>query len=89
MSRKGQDSFGEGGSVFRVPPYHYIHVQDQTSNVTRVEVGPLTFVSISLLSFIQKDIMFCLLSLNLFSIFVIYIFRSEKTMRKWLQDQQK
>ena len=45
MSRKGQDSFGEGGSVFRVPPYHYIHVQDQTSNVTRVEVGPLTFVS--------------------------------------------
>ena len=45
MSRKGQESFGEGGSVFRVPPYHYIHVQDQTSNVTRVEVGPLTFVS--------------------------------------------
>ena len=46
MSRKGQESFGEGGSVFRVPPYHYIHVQDQTLNVTRVEVGPLTFVSI-------------------------------------------
>ena len=56
MSRKGQDSFGEGGSVFRVPPYHYIHVQDQTSNVTRVEVGPLTFVSISLLSIIKTDI---------------------------------
>ena len=48
MSRKGQESWqaaGEGGSVFRVPPYHYIHVQDQTANVTRVEVGPLTFVS--------------------------------------------
>ena len=56
MSRKGQDSFGEGGSVFRVPPYHYIHVQDQTSNVTRVEVGPLTFVSILLLSIMKTDI---------------------------------
>ena len=50
MSRKGQsDSWAEGGgsssSVFRVPPYHYIHVQDQTTNVTRIEIGPLTFVS--------------------------------------------
>ena len=23
-------------SVFRIPPYHYIHVLDQTSNVTRI-----------------------------------------------------
>ena len=32
------------GSVFRIPPYHYIHVLDQTSNVTRVELGPNTFI---------------------------------------------
>lgn len=31
-------------SVFRIPPYHYIHVLDQTSNVTRLEIGPQTFV---------------------------------------------
>ena len=31
-------------SVYRVPPYHYLHVLDQTSNVTRLEVGPQTFV---------------------------------------------
>ena len=31
-------------SVFRIPPYHYIHVLDQTTNVTRLEVGPATFV---------------------------------------------
>jgi len=31
-------------SVFRIPPYHYIHVLDQTSNVTRLETGPQTFV---------------------------------------------
>ena len=32
------------GSVFRVPPYYYLHVLDQTTNVTRVESGPLTFI---------------------------------------------
>lgn len=31
-------------SVVRIPPYHYIHVLDQTTNVTRIEVGPQTFV---------------------------------------------
>merc|ERR1711892_915527 len=31
-------------SVFRIPPYHYLHVLDQTSNVTRLEVGPQIFV---------------------------------------------
>ena len=30
--------------MYRVPPYHYLHVLDQTSNVTRLEVGPITFV---------------------------------------------
>ena len=31
-------------SVIRIPPYHYIHVLDQTTNVTRLEVGPAPFV---------------------------------------------
>lgn len=31
-------------SVFRIPPYHYLHVLDQTTNVTRLETGPQTFV---------------------------------------------
>ena len=31
-------------AVYRVPPYHYLHVLDQTTNVTRVEIGPQTFV---------------------------------------------
>ena len=30
--------------VFRIPPYHYIHVLDQNQNVTRLEIGPKTFV---------------------------------------------
>ena len=37
----GQDS---EGSVFRIPPHHYLHVLDKTTNVTRVEVGPKTFI---------------------------------------------
>uniref|UniRef100_A0A646QDD3 Major vault protein n=1 Tax=Hemiscolopendra marginata TaxID=943146 RepID=A0A646QDD3_9MYRI len=31
-------------SIFRIPPYYYIHVLDQTTNVTRVEIGPKTFI---------------------------------------------
>ncbi|XP_009467086.1 PREDICTED: major vault protein, partial [Nipponia nippon] len=30
--------------VIRIPPYHYVHVLDLNSNVTRVEVGPQTYV---------------------------------------------
>jgi len=30
-------------AVIRIKPYHYIHVLDNNSNVTRVEVGPQTF----------------------------------------------
>ena len=37
----GQDS---EASVYRIPPYHYLHVLDKTTNVTRVEVGPKTFI---------------------------------------------
>jgi len=31
-------------SLVRIPPYHYLHVLDQNSNVTRLEIGPKTFV---------------------------------------------
>lgn len=30
-------------AVIRIKPYHYIHILDNNSNVTRVEVGPQTF----------------------------------------------
>ena len=30
--------------MFRIPPHHYRHVLDQTTNVTRLEIGPQTFV---------------------------------------------
>lgn len=31
-------------SIYRIPPYFYLHVLDQTTNVTRVETGPKTYV---------------------------------------------
>ncbi|XP_028908172.1 major vault protein [Ornithorhynchus anatinus] len=31
-------------SIIRIPPYHFIHVLDQNSNVSRVEVGPQTYI---------------------------------------------
>ncbi|XP_044186119.1 major vault protein-like isoform X2 [Thunnus albacares] len=31
-------------SIIQIPPYHYIHVLDQNTNVTRVEIGPLTYI---------------------------------------------
>jgi major vault protein len=34
----------DSNQVFRIPPYHYIHVLDLNQNVTRLEIGPKTFV---------------------------------------------
>jgi major vault protein len=31
-------------SLFRIPPYFYLHVLDQNTNVTRLEIGPLTYI---------------------------------------------
>lgn len=31
-------------SLYRIPPYYYLHVLDQNTNVTRLEVGPQTFI---------------------------------------------
>ena len=40
----GFDAGDASGSLYRLQPYAYLHVHDQTSNVTRVEVGPQTFI---------------------------------------------
>ena len=34
----------EGKSIYRIPPYYYLHVLDQNSNVTKLEVGPKTYI---------------------------------------------
>ncbi|XP_069136058.1 major vault protein-like [Argopecten irradians] len=39
-SRRG----GEELSLFRIPPYYYLHVLDQNLNVTRLEIGPQTYI---------------------------------------------
>lgn len=31
-------------SIIRIPPYYYIHVLDQNSNISRVETGPKTYI---------------------------------------------
>ncbi|XP_013774778.1 major vault protein-like isoform X1 [Limulus polyphemus] len=31
-------------SIYHIPPYYYLHVLDQTTNVTRVEVGPQNYI---------------------------------------------
>ncbi|CAF3612282.1 unnamed protein product, partial [Adineta steineri] len=35
---------GKHMNVYRIAPFYYIHVLDQNTNVTRLEVGPKTFV---------------------------------------------
>lgn len=47
MDRRGRDqskSSSTEDSVYRIAPYFYLHVLDQNSNVTRVEIGPKTYV---------------------------------------------
>ena len=43
-TRQSPPSGSEEGSIFRIPPYYYLHVFDQTTNVTKVELGPKTFI---------------------------------------------
>ncbi|XP_063396183.1 major vault protein-like [Mytilus trossulus] len=30
--------------IYRIPPYYYLHVLDQNLNITRLEIGPQTFI---------------------------------------------
>uniref|UniRef100_A0A0B7A6U1 Major vault protein n=3 Tax=Arion vulgaris TaxID=1028688 RepID=A0A0B7A6U1_9EUPU len=34
----------DDNAIFRIPPYYYIHVLDQNTNVTRIQIGPQTFI---------------------------------------------
>ena len=40
MSKKDVES----KSIFRIPPYYYLHVLDQNTNVTKMEIGPKTYI---------------------------------------------
>ncbi|KAL5016265.1 hypothetical protein ScPMuIL_005854 [Solemya velum] len=31
-------------AIYRIPPYYYVHVLDQNINVTRLEIGPKTYI---------------------------------------------
>ena len=35
---------GGDDSIVRIPPYYYLHVLDQNTNVTRLEIGPKTYI---------------------------------------------
>lgn len=37
-------SNSEKNMLFRIPPYHYIHVIDLNTNVSTIEIGPQTFL---------------------------------------------
>ena len=43
MSRGGL-SKDESKSIYRIPPYYYVHVLDQNTNTTKMEVGPKTYI---------------------------------------------
>ena len=42
MSQKRGGSSDD--ALYRIPPYFYLHVLDQNTNVTRLEIGPQTFI---------------------------------------------
>lgn len=44
MSRGGGVSRDESKSIYRIPPYYYVHVLDQNTNTTKMEVGPKTYI---------------------------------------------
>ena len=35
---------GADESIYRIPPYYYIHVLNHNTNVTTVEIGPRTYI---------------------------------------------
>ncbi|XP_071850070.1 major vault protein-like isoform X2 [Apostichopus japonicus] len=46
MSRgsRGEQNGQSNDSIFRIPPYYYVHVLNHNTNVTKVEVGPQTYI---------------------------------------------
>jgi major vault protein len=44
MDRLGKKDTSESKSIYRIPPYYYLHVLDQNTNVTMVKLGPQTFI---------------------------------------------
>lgn len=44
QKQQPQRHSGVEDSIYRIPPYYYLHVLDQTTNVTRVELGPKTYI---------------------------------------------
>ncbi|XP_078484853.1 major vault protein isoform X1 [Ciona intestinalis] len=43
---KGKSGISGSGeeAIYRIPPYYYIHVLDQNTNVTKLEIGPKTYI---------------------------------------------
>nr|XP_054749262.1 major vault protein [Lytechinus pictus]XP_054749263.1 major vault protein [Lytechinus pictus] len=44
MDRASKRGSNQEESIFRIPPYYYIHVLDHNDNVTKVVVGPKTYI---------------------------------------------
>eukprot|EP00794_Sanderia_malayensis_P013890 gene13890-15338_t len=44
MTSRNRGANSNEDSVYRIAPYFYLHVLDQNSNVTKVEVGPKTYI---------------------------------------------
>jgi len=44
MQRRDRDQGREENAIYRIPPYYYIHVLDQNTNVTNIEIGPQTYI---------------------------------------------
>jgi major vault protein len=44
MASAGRPGGQKDDSLYRIPPYFYLHVLDQNTNVTRLEIGPKTYI---------------------------------------------
>jgi len=42
QDRRGKNSNEE--SLYRIPPFFYIHVLDQNTNITNIQIGPKTYI---------------------------------------------
>lgn len=41
---RGPMTVSKDETLYRIPPYFYLHVLDQNTNVTRLEIGPKTYI---------------------------------------------